>query len=37
MKKIDKIYVNGEFGTPHGKQIIDLISLTTNREIAEVI
>jgi aldehyde dehydrogenase (NAD+) len=36
MKKINKIYVNGEFVTPHGTQIMDLINPTTGRKMAEV-
>jgi aldehyde dehydrogenase (NAD+) len=37
MKTIDKIYINGDFVTPHGKQMLDLISPVTNRKIAQVI
>lgn len=36
MKKVDKIYVNGEFVTPHGTEIFDLINPTTNEKIGEL-
>lgn len=36
MKAINKIYVNGEFITPHGSDVLDLISPTTNEKIGEV-
>ncbi len=36
MKAINKIYVNGEFITPHGTEVIDLISPVTNRKTGEV-
>ncbi|HTD39598.1 MAG TPA: aldehyde dehydrogenase family protein [Mucilaginibacter sp.] len=36
MKAINKIYVNGEFVTPHGTQILDLISPVTNQKTGEV-
>ncbi|TCC87916.1 aldehyde dehydrogenase family protein [Pedobacter frigiditerrae] len=36
MKTIDKIYINGEFVTPHGKQVLDIISPTTNQKTGEV-
>jgi len=36
MKAIDKIYVNGEFVTPHGTQVLDIISPVTNRKTGEV-
>jgi aldehyde dehydrogenase (NAD+) len=36
MKAITKIYINGEFVTPHGKQKLDIISPTTNRKTGEV-
>ncbi|WP_158795553.1 aldehyde dehydrogenase family protein [Pedobacter sp. L105] len=36
MKIIDKIYVNGEFITPHGTEIFDLINPTTNELIGQV-
>lgn len=37
MKTINKIYVNGEFVTPHGTEVFDIISPTTNRKTGEVI
>lgn len=36
MKKVDKIYINGEFVTPHGTAIFDLINPTTNEKIGEL-
>lgn len=36
MTTIDKIYVNGEFVTPHGTQVLDLISPVTNQKTGEV-
>jgi aldehyde dehydrogenase (NAD+) len=36
MKAIDKIYVNGEFVTPHGTAILDMISPVTNQKTGEV-
>lgn len=36
MKAITKIYINGEFVTPHGKQKLDIISPTTNQKTGEV-
>jgi aldehyde dehydrogenase (NAD+) len=36
MKRINKIYINGEFVTPHGTQILDLINPTTGQKTAEV-
>ncbi len=32
MKAINKIYVNGEFITPHGSQVLDIISPVTNKK-----
>lgn len=37
MKTIDKVYINGEFVTPHGTTFFDLISPTTNELIGKVI
>lgn len=37
MKTIDKIYINGEFVTPKGTQVFDLINPTTNLKDAEVV
>ncbi|PZR23045.1 MAG: aldehyde dehydrogenase family protein [Citrobacter freundii] len=37
MKTIDKIYINGEFVTPHGTEEFDLINPTTNELIGRVI
>jgi aldehyde dehydrogenase (NAD+) len=36
MKAIDKIYINGEFVTPHGTQVLDMISPVTNQKTGEV-
>jgi aldehyde dehydrogenase (NAD+) len=37
MKTIDKIYINGEFVTPKGKEYFDLISPTTNIQLGKVL
>ncbi len=37
MKTFDKVYINGEFLTPHGNQITDLINPTTNEVIGKVV
>ncbi|NML57675.1 aldehyde dehydrogenase family protein [Chryseobacterium cheonjiense] len=37
MKTVNKIYVNGEFVTPHGTQTLDVINPSDNRKIGEVI
>jgi len=36
MKTIDKIYINGEFITPHGTELFDLINPTNNTLIGKV-
>jgi aldehyde dehydrogenase (NAD+) len=36
MKSITKIYINGEYVTPHGTELFDLISPTTNKKLGEV-
>jgi aldehyde dehydrogenase (NAD+) len=36
MKTIDKIYINGAFVTPKGKERFELISPTTNKKLGEV-
>jgi aldehyde dehydrogenase (NAD+) len=36
MRTISKIYVDGEFVTPHGTATLDLISPTTNEKMAVV-
>jgi aldehyde dehydrogenase (NAD+) len=36
MKIIDKIYINGEFVTPHGTEVSDLINPTVNQVIGHV-
>jgi aldehyde dehydrogenase (NAD+) len=36
MKAINKIYVNGEFVTPHGTQVLDIISPVTNQKTGAV-
>ncbi|UQB69295.1 aldehyde dehydrogenase family protein [Epilithonimonas zeae] len=37
MKKVNKIYINGEFVTPHGTETFDLINPASNIKIGEVI
>jgi len=37
MKKVNKIYINGEFVTPHGTETFDLINPAINVKIGEVI
>lgn len=37
MKKIDQIYVNGQFVMPHGTETFDLINPTTNRKTGIVV
>lgn len=37
MKTIDKMYVNGEFVTPNGTDLFDLISPTTNKLTGQVV
>ncbi|AZB29847.1 aldehyde dehydrogenase family protein [Chryseobacterium balustinum] len=37
MKTVNKIYINGEFVTPHGAEIFDLINPSNNQKIGEVI
>lgn len=36
MKKVNKIYINGEFVTPHGTETFDLINPSNNIKIGEV-
>jgi aldehyde dehydrogenase (NAD+) len=36
MKAINKIYVNGEFVTPHGKEVLDIISPVTSQKTGKV-
>lgn len=36
MKTVNKIYINGEFVTPHGKEILDLINPSDNLKIGEI-
>src|ERR1700733_1268439 len=36
MKKINQIYINGAFVTPHGTETFDLVNPTTNQKIGEV-
>ena len=36
MEQLNKIYINGEFVTPHGTQILDLFSPVTNEKLAQV-
>ena len=36
MQKLNQIYINGEFVTPHGTQTLDLFSPINNEKIAEV-
>jgi len=37
MKRIDQMYVNGQFVTPHGTETFDLISPVTNTKTGEVV
>lgn len=37
MKTIDKIYINGEFVTPHGTEVFDLVSPYNNELIGKVV
>lgn len=37
MKAINKVYINGKFVTPHGTQVLDIISPVTNEKTGEVI
>ncbi|MBK1897024.1 aldehyde dehydrogenase family protein [Chryseobacterium paridis] len=37
MKTVNKIYINGEFVTPHGTETFDLINPTNNIKIGEVL
>ncbi|WP_343631703.1 aldehyde dehydrogenase family protein [Fluviicola sp.] len=37
MKRIDQMYVNGQFVTPHGTETFDLISPVTNEKTGEVV
>ncbi|KFC19217.1 aldehyde dehydrogenase family protein [Chryseobacterium sp. FH1] len=36
MKIVDKVYINGEFVTPHGTEIFNLINPSNNQKIGEV-
>lgn len=36
MKTVNKVYINGEFVTPHGTEIFDLINPSNNQKIGEV-
>jgi aldehyde dehydrogenase (NAD+) len=36
MKTINQIYIDGKFVTPHGSEVFNLISPTTNRQIGQV-
>lgn len=36
MKTVNKIYINGEFVTPHGTEILDVINPSTNQKIGEL-
>jgi len=36
MKTVNKVYINGEFVTPHGTEIFDIINPTNNQKIGEV-
>jgi aldehyde dehydrogenase (NAD+) len=36
MKTVDKVYINGEFVTPHGTEIFNLINPSNNQKIGEV-
>jgi aldehyde dehydrogenase (NAD+) len=37
MKTVNKVYINGEFVTPHGTEIFDIINPSNNKKIGEVI
>jgi aldehyde dehydrogenase (NAD+) len=37
MKTISRIYIDGNFVTPHGTEIFDLISPTDNSQIGTVV
>ncbi|PWJ57862.1 aldehyde dehydrogenase (NAD+) [Dyadobacter jejuensis] len=36
MRTVDKIYINGEFVTPHGKETLDIINPSNNQKIGEI-
>ncbi|GAA4805462.1 aldehyde dehydrogenase family protein [Olivibacter ginsenosidimutans] len=36
MKIVDKIYINGEFLKPHGREVLDIINPSNNQKIGEV-
>src|SRR5579862_6482195 len=36
VRAFDRAYVNGQFVTPHGTQVVDLVNPTTNRVIGKV-
>lgn len=36
MKTVNKVYINGEFVTPHGTEIFDIINPSTNQKIGKV-
>jgi len=36
MKTVDKVYINGDFVTPHGTEIFNLINPSNNQKIGEV-
>ncbi|MFU2078828.1 aldehyde dehydrogenase family protein [Avibacterium endocarditidis] len=36
MQHINQIYINGEFVTPHGSEVLDLLSPVTNEKVAQV-
>ena len=36
MKTVNKVYINGEFVTPHGTEIFDIINPSNNKKIGEV-
>lgn len=37
MKVVNKIYINGEFITPHGNEVLEVINPSNNKKIGEVI
>jgi len=37
MKTVNKVYINGEFVTPHGTEIFNLINPSNNQKIGEVV
>ncbi len=36
VRAFDRAYINGQFVTPHGTQVVDLVNPTNNRVIGKV-